>query len=146
MAKNDPGTGAGVDASKVEQVLQTETGGRALTGPAAVILFIVPVCWSLFQLWIASPLPFILNFGIFNSTEARSIHLAFAVFLAFSAFPMIKGVHANKVPLYDWVLALAAAFAASYLYVFLPWQLTWPIHVAVGRSGGRRPNKSENLV
>ncbi len=118
MAKNDPGTGAGVDASKVEQVLQTETGGRALTGPAAVILFIVPVCWSLFQLWIASPLPFILNFGIFNSTEARSIHLAFAVFLAFSAFPMIKGVHANKVPLYDWVLALAAAFAASYLYVF----------------------------
>ncbi|MED5467577.1 MAG: TRAP transporter fused permease subunit, partial [Pseudomonadota bacterium] len=104
--------------SKVEQVLQTETGGRALTGPAAVILFIIPVCWSLFQLWIASPLPFILNFGIFNSTAARSIHLAFAVFLAFSAFPMIKGVHANKVPIYDWVLALAAAFAASYLYVF----------------------------
>ncbi len=44
MAKNDPGTGAGVDASKVEQVLQTETGGRALTGPAAVIgvLVVVP--------------------------------------------------------------------------------------------------------
>ncbi|PSF04668.1 C4-dicarboxylate ABC transporter [Marinobacter fuscus] len=118
MAKNDPGTGTGVDASQVEQLLQTETGGRALTGPAAVILFIVPVCWSLFQLWIASPLPFTLNFGIFNSTEARSIHLAFAVFLAFSAFPMIKGVHANKVPVYDWVLALAAAFTASYLYVF----------------------------
>lgn len=118
MAKNDPGTGAGVDAAKVDQVLQTEIGGRALAGPAAVILFIVPVCWSLFQLWIASPLPFILNFGIFNSTEARSIHLAFAVFLAFSAFPMIKGVHSTKVPIYDWVLALAAAFAASYLYVF----------------------------
>ncbi|WP_342632145.1 TRAP transporter permease [Marinobacter alkaliphilus] len=118
MAKNDPGTGAGVDAAKVDQLLQTETGGRALTGPASVILFIVPLCWSLFQLWIASPLPFILNFGIFNSTEARSIHLAFAVFLAFSAFPMIKGVHANKVPVYDWILALAAAFSASYLFVF----------------------------
>lgn len=118
MAKNDPGTGAGVDAAKVDQLLQTETGGRALTGQASVILFIVPLCWSLFQLWIASPLPFILNFGIFNSTEARSIHLAFAVFLAFSAFPMIKGVHANKVPVYDWILALAAAFSASYLFVF----------------------------
>jgi TRAP-type uncharacterized transport system fused permease subunit len=118
MAKNDPGTGAGVDAAKVDQLLQTETGGRALTGPASVILFIVPLCWSLFQLWIASPLPFILNFGIFNSTEARSIHLAFAVFLAFSAFPMIKGVHADKVPVYDWILALAAAFSASYLFVF----------------------------
>lgn len=118
MAKNDPGIGAIADAEKVSEVLQTETGGRALQGPAAVILFIVPVCWSLFQLWIASPLPFILNFGIFNSTEARSIHLAFAVFLAFSAFPMVKGKHANKVPVYDWVLALAAAFAASYIYVF----------------------------
>ena len=126
MATNDPGTGAGADAAKVSEVLQTETGGRALQGPAAVLLFIIPVCWSLFQLWIASPLPFILNFGIFNSTEARSIHLAFAVFLAFSAFPMIKGVHANKVPVYDWVLALAAAFAASYLYVFYDQLATRP--------------------
>ena len=126
MATNDPGTGAGADAAKVSEVLQTETGGRALQGPAAVLLFIIPVCWSLFQLWIASPLPFILNFGIFNSTEARSIHLAFAVFLAFSAFPMIKGVHANKVPIYDWVLALASAFAASYLYVFYDQLATRP--------------------
>src|SRR5690554_5779065 len=126
MATNDPGTGAGADAAKVSEVLQTETGGRALQGPAAVLLFIIPVCWSLFQLWIASPLPFILNFGIFNSTEARSIHLAFAVFLAFSAFPMIKGVHTNKVPVYDWVLALAAAFAASYLYVFYDQLATRP--------------------
>ncbi|MBB5321331.1 TRAP transporter permease [Marinobacter oulmenensis] len=118
MAKNESGADAGVDPSKVQELLQTETGGRALTGPASVILFIVPVCWSLFQIWIASPLPFILDFGIFNSTEARSIHLAFAVFLAYSAFPMIKGVHADKVPLYDWILALAAAFTASYLYVF----------------------------
>ncbi|RMJ05709.1 DctM-like transporter [Marinobacter litoralis] len=118
MTKNDSGSGTSVDAAKVEQVLQTETGGRALVGPAAAILFIIPVCWSLFQLWIASPLPFILNFGIFNSTEARSIHLAFAVFLAFSAFPMIKGVHDTKVPIYDWILAAAAAAAASYLYVF----------------------------
>lgn len=118
MAKNDPGAGAGADAAKVNQILQTEVGGRALTGPASVILFVVPLCWSLFQLWIASPLPFIFNFGMFNSTEARSIHLAFAVFLAFSAFPMIKGVHTNKVPVYDWILALAAAFSASYLYVF----------------------------
>ncbi|MGP4845836.1 TRAP transporter permease [Marinobacter sp. 1Y8] len=82
------------------------------------ILFIVPVVWSLFQLWIASPLPFIFNFGIFNSTEARSIHLAFAIFLAFSAFPMIKGKSLDHVPFYDWLLALVAAFCASYIYVF----------------------------
>lgn len=119
MATSDPANGAGAGGgSNVDEILQTETGGRATTGYAAVILFIVPLLWSLFQLWIASPLPYIFNFAIFNSTEARSIHLAFAVFLAFSAFPMIKGRHVNIVPIYDWILALAAAFCASYLYVF----------------------------
>jgi TRAP transporter 4TM/12TM fusion protein len=122
MTSSEPNEGAGVgrdvDRDKIKEVLQTETGGRAATGPAAVVLFLVPLCWSLFQLWIASPLPYILEIGIFNSTETRSIHLAFASFLAFSAYPMIRGRHVNHVPLYDWVLALAAAFAASYLFFF----------------------------
>lgn len=118
MATSDPANGAGVDGGKVEQILQTETGGRAASGNAAIVLFVVPLVWSLFQLWIASPLPYIFNFGLFNSTEARSIHLAFAVFLAFSAYPMIKGRNVNDVPFYDWILALVAAFCASYLYVF----------------------------
>ncbi|MFL1467451.1 TRAP transporter permease [Marinobacter sp. HN1S83] len=118
MATSDPAKGPGVDGENVEQILQTETGGRATSGNAAVILFVIPLVWSLFQLWIASPLPYIFNFGLFNSTEARSIHLAFAVFLAFSAFPMIKGRNLHSVPFYDWILALVAAFCASYLYVF----------------------------
>ncbi len=118
MTNSDPRAGDAIDKQKVEEFLQAETGGRATSGPAAVILFIVPLLWSLFQLWIASPLPYIFEFGVFNSTEARSIHLAFASFLAFAAFPMIKGRHSTQVPIYDWVLALAAAFAASYIYVF----------------------------
>ncbi|WP_297796654.1 TRAP transporter permease [uncultured Marinobacter sp.] len=118
MATSDPENGTGMDGGKVDQILQTETGGRVSSGKTAVLLFIVPLAWSLFQLWIASPLPFIFNVGIFNSTEARSIHLAFAVFLSFTAFPMIKGRNLHGVPIYDWVLALVAAFCASYLYVF----------------------------
>jgi TRAP transporter 4TM/12TM fusion protein len=118
MASSAPNEGTAMDQKRISEVLQTETGGRAATGPAAVILFVVPLIWSLFQLWIASPLPYILEIGVFNSTETRSIHLAFATFLAFSAYPMVRGRHVNRVPLYDWVLALAAAFAASYLYVF----------------------------
>ncbi|SFM14815.1 TRAP transporter permease [Marinobacter zhejiangensis] len=126
MANGEPGANTNKEQADVEQFLQTESGGRALTGPAAVILFVVPLCWSLFQLWIASPLPYVVEFGIFNSTEARSIHLAFASFLAFSAFPMIRGKHTNHVPVYDWVLALAAAFAASYLYLFYDQLATRP--------------------
>ena len=118
MNNGDSRAGHEPDKQKVEEFLQTESGGRAATGPAAVILFVVPLLWSLFQLWIASPLPYVFEFGLFNSTEARSIHLAFAAFLSFAAFPMIRGRHANHVPVYDWILALAAAFAASYLYIF----------------------------
>jgi TRAP transporter 4TM/12TM fusion protein len=118
MARSEPSEGTGLDQNKVNEVLQTETGGRAATGPAAVVLFVVPLLWSLFQLWIASPLPYIVEFGIFNSSETRSIHLAFAAFLAFSAYPMIRGRHVDHVPVYDWILALAAAFSAAYLYVF----------------------------
>jgi len=64
-----------------EIVAQTETGARNPTGKIPKqVLFFVPLAWTLFQLWYASPLPFIVNFGIFNSTEARAIHLAFAIF------------------------------------------------------------------
>lgn len=118
MTNSEPRAGDTIDSKKVAEVLQTETGGRAATGAAAKILFVVPLLWSLFQLWIASPLPYIVEFGVFNSTEARSIHLAFAAFLAFAAYPMIRGRNVDHVPVYDWILALAAAFAASYLYVF----------------------------
>ncbi|WP_100639832.1 TRAP transporter permease [Marinobacter salexigens] len=118
MTNSDPRVGDGIDKQKVEEFLQTESGGRAATGSAAIILFVVPLLWSLFQLWIASPLPYIFEFGVLNSTESRSIHLAFASFLAFAAFPMIRGRHVNKVPVFDWILALAAAATASYLYVF----------------------------
>lgn len=118
MTNRDPSAPDNVDVSKIHEVMQTETGGRALTGPASVLLFIVPLVWSLFQLWIASPLPYIVNFGILNSTEARSIHLAFATFLAFTAFPMFRGRHDTHIPWFDWILALAASFSAAYLFLF----------------------------
>lgn len=118
MSKRDPSASDSVDVSRIHEVLQTETGGRALTGPSSVLLFVVPLVWSLFQLWIASPLPFMVDFGVFNSTEARSIHLAFATFLAFTAFPMFRGRHINHIPWFDWILALAASFSAAYLFVF----------------------------
>src|SRR5690554_7439509 len=62
-------------------VAMADTGARAPEGFPARILFGVALAWSLFQLWYASPLPFIFNFLIFNDTQARAIHLAFALFL-----------------------------------------------------------------
>ncbi|MGB5613173.1 MAG: TRAP transporter fused permease subunit, partial [Sedimenticolaceae bacterium] len=82
------------------------------------MLFGVPVAWSLFQLWYASPLPFQLGLGVFNNTEARSIHLAFAIFLAFTAFPVFKRSPRDHIPVQDWVFAMLGAFSAAYIFIF----------------------------
>ena len=71
-------------------VASSDTGGRGATGTVGLFLTCVALAWSLFQLWIASPIPFMVGFGVFNDTEARSIHLAFAMFLAFAAFPAAR--------------------------------------------------------
>ncbi|KLN65389.1 MULTISPECIES: TRAP transporter permease [Vibrio] len=101
-----------------EMVAQSDTGARAPSGLPGRILWFVPLCWSLFQLWYASPLPFIFNFGVLNDTEARSIHLMFAVFLAFTAYPAMKNSPRDRIPAVDWLLALAGSFSAAYIYIF----------------------------
>ena len=97
---------------------QVETGGRHPTSlPAKYVLLVVPVLWALFQLWFASPLPFTLHIGIFNDTEARAIHLAFAIFLSFLSYPMFKGKSVHRIPIYDIIMAFIGAYAASYIYL-----------------------------
>ena len=84
----------------------------------------IALAWSVFQLWISSPAPFFasellgFSFGIFNNTEARSIHLSFAVFLAYVVFPARKGAARDRVPWWDVALAGVAAAAAGYLFAF----------------------------
>ncbi|MGR5501115.1 TRAP transporter permease [Vibrio sp. DNB22_10_4] len=101
-----------------DMVAQADTGARSPKGIPAKILWFVPLCWSLFQLWYASPLPFIFNFGVLNDTEARSIHLTFAIFLAFTAYPAMKSSPRDRIPAIDWILALAGSFSAAYIYLF----------------------------
>ncbi|HKJ94266.1 MAG TPA: TRAP transporter permease, partial [Gammaproteobacteria bacterium] len=117
MSDTERRSGAG-GQPPIDDMLQTETGGRAPIGVEAKVLFLVPLAWSLFQIWIASPLPFLLHVGVFNSTEARSIHLAFAMFLAFTAFPAFKRSPRDHIPLLDWAFAVLGALAAAYLFMF----------------------------
>ena len=101
-----------------DMVASSDTGARKPLGAPGKLLVGVAAAWSLFQLWIASPLPYIFRFGVFNATEARSIHLAFAIFLAFMAYPALKRSPRDRIPLTDWVLALVGAFCAAYLFLF----------------------------
>jgi len=99
-------------------VKEADVGGREAGGLVGTTLAAIAAAWSLFQVWYASPLPFIFGFGILNDTEARAIHLAFAVFLAFCVFPAFKRSSRRVVPWSDWVLALVGAFCAAYLFLF----------------------------
>jgi TRAP transporter 4TM/12TM fusion protein len=103
----------------VNQLVQDNDAGARQPGPfMRRLLLIVAVAWSLFQLWIASPLPFNLGVFVLNDTESRSIHLAFAVFLAFMAYPATKRSPRDHVPVLDWVFALVGTFCAAYLFIF----------------------------
>ena len=99
-------------------VKEADLGGREPGGGVSQMLALIAGAWSIFQLWYASPLPFMLGFGIFNDTEARAIHLAFAVFLAFCAYPAFQRSSRRHVPWADWVLAAVGAFCAAYLFLF----------------------------
>ncbi|SDF54221.1 TRAP transporter, 4TM/12TM fusion protein [Limimonas halophila] len=100
-------------------VADMDTGGRNPSNTLAKsVLLCVALLWSLFQLWYASPLPFLVGPVVLNSTQARSIHLAFAIFLAFSAYPAFKGQRRDTVPAVDWLIAAVAAFCAAYQFLF----------------------------
>ncbi len=99
-------------------VAEVDTGGRKPVGIAAGVVVALALAWSLFQLWYASPLPFTFGFGVFNDTEARAIHLAFAVFLGFLVYPAFKRSPRAQVPWIDWLLAGVAAFCMAYLFLF----------------------------
>ncbi len=102
----------------IRQMLEKETGRRKPSGIPHAVLFIIPILWSLFQVWYTSPLPFALGIGVFNDTAARSLHLGFSIFIAYLGFPMLKGSPKDRIPLYDWVMAAIAGFCAAYLYIF----------------------------
>lgn len=104
-------------------VASTDTGARNPAGIAGYIVAGVALAWSLFQLYIASPLPYSLSSLtglplVLNDTQIRSIHLAFGLLLAFLAYPAFSNSPRDRIPVVDWVLAIAAAFCALYIFIF----------------------------
>ncbi|GFE64906.1 TRAP transporter permease [Litoreibacter roseus] len=105
------GKGGLSQAELDELVASSDTGGRSPSGPVGIFLIAVALIWSLFQLWIASPIPFMINFGVFNDTEARSFHLAFALLLAFLAYPAARSPA-------QLILALAVPVILTFLFIY----------------------------
>ncbi|NLS11848.1 TRAP transporter permease [Vibrio sp. SM6] len=105
------------DAPSAEEMIAQDVGARLPGGVMEKSIAGLALLWSLFQLWIASPLPFIIGFGVMNDTETRAIHLGFALLLAFLVFPAFKRSPRDHVPVTDIAFGLIACAASLYLFV-----------------------------
>lgn len=103
----------------VKRLAEEEAGiGRKPKGPTQYIIPAIAVCWSLFQLSIASWL-------ILDSTFIRSIHLGFALLIVFLNYPLLKkprwGLNflsvKNRIPIYEYIIGGIAAFSALYIAI-----------------------------
>jgi len=94
-----------------------EASGRDLIGPWAKAVAVIGFSWSAWQLWIASPLPFIVKAGIFVDMPARGLHLAFGLVLCFLMYGARGSYGRTRVPWQDLALAVLAFFCASYLWL-----------------------------
>ncbi len=99
-------------------VASTDAGGRDPQNRTVALLIAgIALSWSLFQLWIAQPqLWFGQYFPVLNATQTRPLHLFFALLLAFLAYPAYKRAPRDRVPFYDWILAIVAAGCAFYVF------------------------------
>ncbi len=88
---------------------------RNLKGFHLKIVALIAIIWSLFQLWYASPFPFMFNFGMFKGLPARAIHLGFALTLAFLIFPTMRG---GKINFFDILTSILGCFCCLYIYFF----------------------------
>ncbi len=117
MAENAKGKAPLSEEELQELVASSDAGARSPAGAVGTFLAIVAVIWSVFQVILASPVSnTILPGAIINND--RSIHLAFAMFLAFMAYPALKSSPRHYIPIQDWIMAVAGAFIAMYGYFF----------------------------
>ena len=102
--------------SKIESKIHEDLSPtRNLTGLHLKIVAAIAIIWSLFQLWYASPFPFMFDFGMFKGLPARAIHLGFALLLAFLIFPISRS---KKITIIDVLISVIGAFCCLYIYFF----------------------------
>jgi TRAP transporter 4TM/12TM fusion protein len=100
-----------------KKLAEEEEGiGRLPTGASKYVIPTIAVVWSFFQLSIASWL-------ILDTVFIRAIHLGFALLIVFLNYPFLKKTRfglkflsaTDKIPVFDYIVALIAAFSAIYI-------------------------------
>jgi len=106
-----------------EIAAEVDTGGRNLTGSLGNLIPAICLVWSLYQLYIASPLPSLLTewsgysgfYFIANLSISRKIHLAFGIVLVCLAYPLARSSPRDRVPWYDWLLLAVGLACIVYM-------------------------------
>ncbi len=103
---------------RAAELLQQFESGRT-TGPAlGIVVGAICILWTVFQIWIASPFPFMTGFALISGVPARAVHLTFGLTLALLIFPARARDRERGLPWYDVVLAVLAAGCTTYLFFF----------------------------
>jgi TRAP transporter 4TM/12TM fusion protein len=107
-----------IDTSEIIEKFDEEATAKKKLKPWNLkLIALIAISWSLFQLWYASPLPFILDFGKLIDVPARAVHLAFGLSLCFLIYPSYKNQKKTKISIFDFVLALFAIITTLYLVI-----------------------------
>ena len=129
---------------------EIEFKAKPLQGYWAILVSVVALSWCLFQLWIASPLPFSIGWGILIDVPKRAIHLAFAMSLCFLLYGARESHRRrNYVAKWDLLLALVAVFVTLYvplayaniverhgMLLDATWLgVSWPVEMIIGLLG-----------
>jgi TRAP-type uncharacterized transport system fused permease subunit len=107
-----------------ELVLEAETGGREPSNPfiAKFILYLA-LTWSLFQLYVSSPL--VLEFTPWmNADVVKRIHLIFSGFLAYLSYLPFKSSPKRYIPFTDWAMGLTLVLSTVYFIYSQIWDST----------------------
>ncbi|MGM0533349.1 MAG: TRAP transporter permease [Campylobacterota bacterium] len=101
----------GIDHNKEEELLSDLEGERksGFDSWFGWLIAVVAFSWSAFQLYIA--------YFPLNTILARSVHLSFALFLAFLLYGFLKKKRLAKPTVFDWVFAVVGAVSALYIFI-----------------------------
>lgn len=99
------------EQQELMQKYDTESNTRNLKGIIFVVISLIMVAFSLFQLYTGA-------FGQFTAYIQRTVHLGFALVLIFLLFPARKKGAKHKIAWYDFVLALLSIAVTVY----------WPLY------------------
>ncbi|MCX7827911.1 MAG: TRAP transporter permease [Thermanaerothrix sp.] len=102
--------GGTIDIDEIVRKYDTEARFRNLKGWQGGLVTAIAVAMSVFHFYTA-------GFGLLDAVKQGAVHLAFTLSLVFLLYPISNKSPKDKIPWYDVLLALGAAYGSLYLVI-----------------------------